>query len=213
MAAMQAHITEHVGMEYKRQMEQAMGVQLPTYEDDDQYDPKMEQYLAQVAVPASQQLLNQNKTAIAAQQAQQAAQDPIIQMQMQELKLKQQEVDLKMRKMQIEAASKADQLEIEKARIAAQKEIAGMQVGAKLTSDKNVMASKERIEGMRLGNDIGKSKAQLNQQAQAAKMKASLEASKHLTDLQLQRDVNAQDAEHQRKLLDKQQQPSNKEIK
>ena len=217
MAAMQAHITEHVGMEYKRQMEQLMGVQLPTYEDDSKYDPSIEQYLAQVAVPAAEKILNQNKTEQAAKQAQQAAQDPIIQMQMQELKLKQQEVDLKMRKMQIEAAAKADQLEIEKHRIETQKEIAGMQVGAKLSSEKNVMESKERIEGMRLGNDIGKAKAQINQQQQASKLKASLEASRHLTDLQMRRDVNAQQAEHQTKVFDNQQQskkqPSKKDNK
>ena len=188
MAAMQAHITEHVGMEYKRQMEQAMGMMIPESTDDNKMSPQMEAQITQMAVPAAQNLLNQNRTAMAAQQAQQAAQDPIIQMQMQELKLKQQEVDLKMRKMQIEAAAKADQLEIEKARIAAQKEIAGMQVGAKLTADKNIMASKERIEGMKLGNDIGKAKAQIAQKDKLDRTKMSMEASKHLTDLQLQRD-------------------------
>jgi hypothetical protein len=121
-----------------------------------------------------------------------------------------------MRKMQIEAAAKADQLEIEKQRIATQKEIAGMQVGAKLSSEKHVMESKERIEGMRLGNDIGKAKAQLNQQQQASKLKASLEASRHLTDLQMKRDVNAQQAEHQTRAFDNQQsknQPSKKDNK
>jgi len=164
-AALQAHITEHVGMEYQRRLEQMAGMSIPNFDDNDQHmSPQMEMAITQAAVPFAQQLLNQNQTAIAAQQAQQAAQDPIIQMQLQELKLKAQEVDLKMKKLQIEAASKADQLEIEKQRLATQEKIAGMQVGAKIQSEKAHLASKERLEGMKIGSDIGKSKAQMSMQ-------------------------------------------------
>jgi len=162
-AALQAHITEHVGMEYQRQLEQMAGMQIPKFDDEEQkITPEMEMAITQAAVPFSQQLLNQNQTEVAAKQAQQAAQDPIIQMQMQELQLKSKEVELKMQKMQIDAATKADQLEIEKSRIAAQKEIAGMQVGAKIQSEKAHIASKEKLEGIKIGNDIGKAKAQLD---------------------------------------------------
>jgi hypothetical protein len=162
-AALQAHITEHVGLEYKRQLEQMAGLQIPSSEDEEfKMTPDMEMQITQMAVPFTQQLLNQNQTEVAAKQAQQAAQDPIIQMQMQELQLKSKEVEMKMQKMQIDAAAKADQHEIEKARIAAQKEIAGMQVGAKIQSEKAHIASKEKLEGIKIGNDIGKAKAQLD---------------------------------------------------
>lgn len=183
--ALQAHITEHIGMEYKRQMEQQMGINIP-YNDLDSDDettklsPEQEIQIARMAVPAAQNLLNQNQTEVAAKNAQQAAQDPVIQMQMKELQLKAQEVDIKLKKMQIEAAAKADQLELEKARIAAQKEIAGMQVTAKAQAEKANIASKEKMEGFRLGSDIGRSKAQMAMQE---------------------------------KQLNKQQQPSNKETK
>jgi hypothetical protein len=69
-----------------------------------------------------------------------------------------------MKKMQIEAAAKADQLELERARISAQKEIAGMQVTAKAQAEKANIASKEKMEGFRLGSEIGKSKAQMAMQ-------------------------------------------------
>jgi hypothetical protein len=163
-AALQAHITEHVGMEYQRKLEQMAGMPIPRFDDENPMSPEMEMMITQTAVPFAQQLLNQNQTAVAAQQAQQAAQDPIIQMQMQELQLKSREVEMKMQKMQIDAAAKADQHEIEKARIAAQKEIAGMQVGAKIQSEKAHIASKEKLEGIKVGNDIGKSKAQMAMQ-------------------------------------------------
>ena len=167
--ALQAHITEHVGMEYKRQMELTMGINIP-YSDIDSEDeatklsPEQEMQISRMAVPAAQQLLNQNQTELAAKNAQQASQDPVIQMQMKELQLKAQEVEIKMKKMQIDAATKADQLELEKSRIAAQKEIAGMQVTAKAQAEKANIASKEKMEGFRLGSDIGRSKAQMAMQ-------------------------------------------------
>jgi len=169
--ALQAHITEHIGMEYKRQMELTMGINIPYNDLDDSDDatklsPQQEIEIARMAVPAAQQLLNQNQTEVAARNAQQAAQDPVIQMQMKELQLKAQEVDIKMKKMQIEAAAKADQIRVEEARIAAQKEIAGMQVTAKAQAEKASIASKEKIEGFKLGSDIGKSKAQMAMQQQ-----------------------------------------------
>ena len=169
--ALQAHITEHIGMEYKRQMELTMGINIPYNDldsDDDQtkLSPEQEIEIARMAVPAAQQLLNQNQTEVAARNAQQAAQDPVIQMQMKELQLKAQEVEIKMKKMQIEAAARADQIRVEEARIAAQKEIAGMQVTAKAQAEKASIASKEKIEGFKLGSDIGKSKAQMAMQQQ-----------------------------------------------
>jgi len=163
LQAMQAHITEHVGMEYKRQMEEAMGIQIPYSEDNDEnhMSREMEMQISRMAVPVAQQLLNQNKTAIAAQQAQQAAQDPVIQMQMQELQLKAHEISIKEKKMAMDAAAKADQLEIEKQRIAAQKEIAGLQVGAKSAKDKADLESKERLEGLRIGAQVGADKSRM----------------------------------------------------
>ena len=172
--AMQAHITEHVGLEYMRQMQMQMGINIP-YSDDDDPDvhvtPEQEMQIARLAVPAAQNLLQQNQTAVAAQQAQQAAQDPIVQMQMKELQLKAQEIDIKQKKMEIDAMKGADQIEIEKMRIAAQKEIAGMQIGAKTRSDKENLMAKQQLEGMKLGHQIGNSKAQMNQQRQSEKLK------------------------------------------
>jgi hypothetical protein len=84
-------------------------------------------------------------------------------MQMQELQIKQQDLQLKQQKLQIDAAAKADQIRVEESRIAAQKEIAGMQVGAKAAKDKAQQESKDKIEGLRLGADIAHKKADLEQ--------------------------------------------------
>ena len=181
MQAMQAHITEHVGLEYKRQMEQGMGMSIPDFSDDPDagFTPEQEMAITRMAVPTAQNLLNQNQTAVAAQQAQQAANDPVIQMQMKELQLKAQEIDIKMRKMQLDAAGKADQIEIEKQRIAAQKEIAGMQVGYKAQAEKAALATKTKIEGMKIGVNAAHNKQQVEDTRQLNAIKIAADLKKH----------------------------------
>jgi hypothetical protein len=93
-------------------------------------------------------------------------------MQMQELQLKQQDLQLKQQKLQTDAAAKADQLEIEKARIVAQKEIAAMQVGAQSAAKRDQLNRQQETEGMRMGIDAAKHRAQVamqNAQRAAAK--------------------------------------------
>jgi hypothetical protein len=168
--AMLAHVNEHVGFEYRRQIEQAMNMQLPVVEEGEDppvMDPMMAGQVAQLAAQASQMLLGQNQQQAAQQAAQQQAQDPLIQMQQQELQLKAKDVDIKERKLAADAAGKADQLDIEKERIASQERIAGMNVGAKVQKDKAELAAKQELEGTKLGVDIAKSKEQFHVQRQS----------------------------------------------
>jgi len=162
-AAMLAHINEHVAMEYRKQIEEAIGLPLPTKEQNKQMPPEVAAQVAQLAAQASKQLLTKNQGEAAQQQAQQAAQDPLVQMQMQELQLKQADMQLKQQKLQIDAAEKADRLEIEKARIAAQKEIAALQVGANIAAQRDKVNKQQETEGARMGVEIAKHREQLAQ--------------------------------------------------
>ena len=165
MAAMQAHINEHIGYEYRKQMEMRMGTMLPPPEkiEEDGIPQQMEVQISQLAAQAGQQMLQQNQQQAAAQAAQQQAQDPLIQLQQQELQIKQQELQRKTQKDQVDAAAKADQLDIEKERIAAQERIAGMQVGAQAAKAKAELAAKQQMEGLRIGTDVAHKQAQLQQ--------------------------------------------------
>jgi hypothetical protein len=168
-AAMMAHINEHIGYEYRKQMEMRMGIEIPANEDgeDSEGIPKeMEVRISQLAAQAAQQMLQQNQAEAQAQQNAQAQQDPLIQMQQQELQIKMQELQLKQQKQQIEAAAKADQLDIERERISAQERIAGMQVGAKAAKDRAELASKDQLEGLKLGAEIARNRAQMAQPKQ-----------------------------------------------
>jgi hypothetical protein len=161
-AAMMAHINEHVAFEYRKQIEEQMGIPLPKM--DEEMSPEIEIQISQMMAMAAQKLLQKDQAEAAQQQAQQAAQDPIVQMQQQELQIKQGELELKKQKLSIDAAAKADQLHIEKERIASQKEIAGMQVGAKSAKDRADLEARQQEAGVRMGIDVAKNQAQMQQQ-------------------------------------------------
>ena len=125
-AAMMAHINEHMGFEYRRQIEQQLGMALPPQKDelgeDVPMDPQVEAQLAPMLAQAAQQLLQQNQAEVAQQQAQQQAQDPMVQMQQQELQLKTAEQQRKTAKDETDAKFKAEQLKLEQMRLLAQHE-------------------------------------------------------------------------------------------
>jgi len=161
MAAAMAHINEHIAFEYRRQVEQAMGMALPSEDQNKQVSPELADQIAMLAAKASQQILQQAQQESQQQQAQQKMQDPVVQMQMQELQLRQQDLQLKAQKQAADAAAKADQIEIEKSRIAAQKEIAAMQVGATAAAARDKAQKQQQTEGVRMGVEIAKHKAQM----------------------------------------------------
>lgn len=166
--AMMAHINEHIAYEYRKQMEMEMGVELPFHPDDDEADDKvmpqeLEVRVSQLAAQASKTLLQRDTDEMRAKQNAQAQQDPIVQMQQQELQLKQAEIDIKNRKLIADATAKADQLDIEIQRIESQEKIAGMQVGAKVAKDRADLNAKQQLEGVKIGVDIAKSKEQMQQ--------------------------------------------------
>jgi len=161
-AATMAHINEHVAMEYRRQIEDAMGMVLPGEEANKQVPPEMADQIAIKAAQASQQLLQRDQQEAQQAAAQQQMQDPVVQMQMQELQLKMKDLELKAQKQATDAAAKADQIEIEKARIEAQKEIAAMQVAANAAAAKDKLNKNIELEGAKLGVQIAKDRAQMS---------------------------------------------------
>ena len=183
-AAAMAHINEHIAFEYRRQIEEAMGHMLPTEDQNKAVPPELADQIAAMAAQASQQLMQRDTQEVKQQQAQQQMQDPVVQMQMQELQLKGQELQLKAQKQQIEAAEKADRIRVEESRIAAQKEIAAMQVAATAAANKDKAQRQQETEGMRIGADIAKHKAQMSSQhaQRAAQSKQPSKPSKKETE-------------------------------
>ena len=170
-AAMMAHIYEHLGMEYRKQVEMTMGQTLPPYneeQDEIEMSPEMEVRVSQMAAQASQQLLQQHMQEAQQQKAQQQAQDPLIQLQQQELQLKGQDLQRKVQKDQMDQQAKMAQIAIEQARIAAQQEAEGAKLAIKLRSEDSQRRAQHESEGFRTAVDLHKHQSQLEHQRQQA---------------------------------------------
>ena len=96
MAGLQAHIAEHLGYKYRKDIEAKLGVELPL--PNEQLPEEIEVNLSRVVADAAKQLTQQNVQQAAQQAAQQKAQDPVVQMQQAELQIKAQEVQRKAEK-------------------------------------------------------------------------------------------------------------------
>ena len=158
-AAMTAHINEHVGMEYRKQIEATLGVSIPVIdeEDEERVLPKsVEVELSRLMAQASTKLLGQAQQEAQAQMAQQQAQDPLIQMQMQELQIKQAEQQRKTTKDQVDAMLKAQQIAVDQERVATQakndadrNKFDALKTAAQMRDDKEKMFIKEAFETLR----------------------------------------------------------------
>ena len=130
--AMMAHINEHLGFEYRKQIEQQLGMSLPPQKDesgeDINMDPEVEARLAPLLAQAAQRLLAGNMQQQAQSKAQQQAQDPLVQLQQQELQIKQGDLQRKVAKDQTDAQLKQAQLglEAQRQKVDAMKSVAQM---------------------------------------------------------------------------------------
>jgi hypothetical protein len=111
MGALMAHIAEHVAFSYRQQIENALGAPLPA--PNAELPEELEVKLASMIAEAAQQNTQQKQAAAAQQAAQQQAQDPIMQMQMQELQLKAAEQQRKGQKDQTDAQLAAARLTLD----------------------------------------------------------------------------------------------------
>jgi len=136
MAAIQAHIAEHLGFLYRRKIEEQMGVPLPA--PNEKLPEDVEVQLSKLIAEASAQLLQSNMAQAQQKQAQQQAQDPLIQMQQAELQIKADEVKRKSAKDQADMALAQARLQIDAERIKAegQREAMRLQSQQKQTEQK-----------------------------------------------------------------------------
>ena len=170
-AAMMAHINEHLGFQYRKQIELQLGFNLPPQHDESgeevRMDPEVEARLAPMLAQAAQQLLQQNQAQAAQQQAQQLAQDPVIQMQQQELAIKQQDLQRK---------------------------------ASKDAADINLKEQQQEIDRERIKADLLKEAARLEDSNQKDMLNKGVEILKQASTNMSQKTMRAMDQEHQAKL-------------
>jgi hypothetical protein len=115
-AAIMAHVAEHIAFQYRAKLQDRLGATLPA--PDVELPEQVEVQLSKLVAQAATQLLTMNKGQAAQQQAQAAAQDPIIQMQQEELKIKAQEAETQRLKVEGELQIKAEELALKAKEVA-----------------------------------------------------------------------------------------------
>ena len=160
-AAIQAHVMEHAAFQYRSEMEQMMGVELP--KPDEEIPPEMETKLSRLLAQASDMLLQKDQAEAQQQSAQQQMQDPVIQMQQKELEIKEMEVK---GKLDIER----EKLEVQQRIAAINASVKGDDMAAKHAIA--LMGAEQAMEQMQLSQAV--KEKQLEQQAQQAAQQAQL---------------------------------------
>jgi hypothetical protein len=176
-AAMAAHVAEHIAFAYRRQIEEQLGAPLPA--PDTEMSNEVEAQISRLTAQAAQQLLAKNQGEAQQQQAQQLAQDPMVQMQQAELQLKQQEVQIKAKKTDADIEAEGVRLKLEKMRIESQERIEGAKLGSKTEGEKAKLQAQQQLEGVRIGVDVAKAKSQQGQQGSDKDHARSMQEMKH----------------------------------
>ena len=170
MAAGAAHVAEHFGFLYRKQIEDQLGVPLPP--PDEPLPEDVEVQLSRMVAQAQIQLTQKNQAEAAQAQQQQEAQDPLNIIQREELELRKQEVQLKAQNQQAELQLKAQaqqadiqlqqaKLALEAGKVDAQKQIKGQELGMK-----------QLTEAAKLQSSVGLKREDRQYQAQQARQQA-----------------------------------------
>ncbi|NBS67499.1 hypothetical protein EBT31_01105 [bacterium] len=152
-AQLMAHVSEHVAFQYRAEIEKMLGVPLPPPESHLPEDIEVD--LSRTVAIASDKLLQKDTAEAQQQQAQQQAQDPVLQLQMREQQLKEAEFQHKQQMDQAELNLKMQESQLknslENKRIDTQAQVAGAQIGAKKAEAEAKIANDQLLEGVKLG--------------------------------------------------------------
>jgi hypothetical protein len=164
-AELAAHVQEHLAFQYRQGVEKELGVPLPP--PDEPLPEDIEYRISQLVAPAAAQLSGKAQREQQMEQAQKQMQDPLIQIQMQELQIKQADVQRKaqaeMARIQLDMQKAMAKSQLDQAKLEQEKDIQTAKIGAQIARDNaqeqlegDRIASQEQIAGAKLGVDIAK---------------------------------------------------------
>lgn len=157
-AAMSAHVTEHVAFEYRRQIEQQLGV---TMADPEAPLPEdVEREVSRMAAEAADKLLGKNQAEVAAAEAEKQQNDPLTQIQLRELAIKerklQHEIEIDKANIELERERNVMNIKVQGERIAAENQRKGAEIGAKVAETISDNETKEKIAALTLATNAAK---------------------------------------------------------
>ena len=164
-SALASHITEHVAMQYRVEIQKQLGVELP---DPEQPLPEdVEREVSRLAAEAADKLLRKDQAEAAQQAARAAEKDPLTVIQRKELELKEREVALKekeaqhdavvdLEKLQIERLRTAGNLQVQEDRVEAENQRNAANIAARMATQLDASQRKDRLAGTQIGLEIAK---------------------------------------------------------
>jgi hypothetical protein len=157
-SAMAAHITEHVAMQYRKEIEKRLGVELPP--EDAPLPEDIEVELSRLVAMAGQKMTQENQAAAQQAEAEKQAQDPLTQMQQKELQIKEAEVmgrlEIERERLKLDQSKSDGNIDIQRERIRSEDRREGARIGVRIASQIEDAKHKDKTEGVRLGIDIAK---------------------------------------------------------
>ena len=157
-SAMAAHITEHVAYQYRKEIQLQLGVEMPS--EDQPLPEDTEEEISRLAAEAAQKLLGKNQSEVAQQQAEEAAKDPLTQIQQRELQIKEAElkhkIEMDRASLDLDATTKIGNLDLQAERIKSENKRAGASIGARIATELDKEQRKDKREGAKLGLEIAK---------------------------------------------------------
>lgn len=167
-AALSSHVTEHLAFKYRQQIEQELGIDLPPIGME--LPPEIEARLSSLIAEAAGQLLGKNQQQAQEEKNQALEDDPVLQMQREEIEIERQKVESQSISDQAKAKSDQDKIlldaekarmrdELERLKIQSTERIAGAKIGAEVAerqSDRDVKDRKISADQEARGAEIGR---------------------------------------------------------
>ena len=200
-----AHVMEHVAFQYRREIEKMLGAALPPMPEQAEGDeeaehilpPEIEVQLSQLAAMAASKLLQKDIAEAQMMQQQAMANDPVMQLQMRDIAVKEAEVQRKQQKDQadvmlkkaemerkskkdvIDAAAKADQQTLNEKEAAARQQLEMLRMLVQASKDQDQLTQQQQSDLMRLAVDIAKAEDTNQLQERQTDKKIGADMEKH----------------------------------
>jgi len=161
LASGSAYINEHLSMQYRKKVEEEMGVELPA--EGEPLPADVEKRISSLVAEAAKRVLGTSQAQAEQQRVQEQQKDPLIQAKEREVAIKEEtaksKIEIDEGRLMLDTAKAKVNKELQEARIKQEGEIAGAKIGQQVASDllsKEADEKKEASKDFKIGIDIAK---------------------------------------------------------
>ena len=161
LAAGSAYINEHLAMQYRKEIEREMGVELPP--EGEPLPADVEKRISSLVAEAAKRVLGTSQAQAEQQRVQEQQKDPLIQAKEREVAIKEEQAKAKIKidegRLMLDATKAKVNKELQEARLKQEGEIAGAKIGQQVASDLLSKEADEKIQAtkdFKIGIDIVK---------------------------------------------------------